>query len=65
MPPLNSNRVAAPATATATAVGCHQGRQWQKALVLLREMEVVDGLPGNLICYNAAADACGKVGHVM
>ena len=42
---------------------CRQGRQWQKALVLLREMEVVDGLPGNLICYNAAADACGKVSH--
>lgn len=38
-----------------------QGRQWQKALILLRDMEVVDGLPANLICYNAAADACGKV----
>lgn len=38
-----------------------QGRQWQRALVLLREMEVVDHLPPNLVCMNSAIDACAKV----
>lgn len=39
---------------------CGNCGQWEKALLLLEEMEAVGGVKPNIISYNSAITACGK-----